>query len=134
MFALTRVLELVTMVIAVLSVVNTLMTAILDRMREIGVLRAIGMVRGQLARMVVVESTALAVVAAVVGLAVGTVNGWLILHVVQAQDNGWDLPMALPWSSLATYALAVVAVGCLAALYPARMAGRVEVKEALGYE
>jgi putative ABC transport system permease protein len=133
-FELTRVLELVTMAIAILSVVNTLLTSILDRMREIGVLRAIGMLRGQLARMVVIESTALAVVAALVGLGVGAVNGWLILHVVQAQEAGWDMPMAFPWASAAVYAVVVVAVGGLAAVYPARVAGRLQVKEALGYE
>jgi putative ABC transport system permease protein len=73
-FSVTRALELVTVFISLLSVVNTLLTAILDRMREIGVLRAIGMLRRQLSRMIVVESLCLSIVGAFVGLGVGILN------------------------------------------------------------
>lgn len=133
-FSITRALEFVTIFISLLSVVNTLLTTILDRMREIGVLRAIGMVRGQLARMIVIESTVLALIGAAVGIAVGTVNGILILTVVEAQDTGWEVPLRFPWANASLYALVLVAVGVAAALYPSRVAGRVQVVDALGYE
>ncbi len=133
-FSITRALEFVTIFISLLSVVNTLLTTILDRMREIGVLRAIGMVRGQLARMIVIESTVLALIGAVVGILVGTVNGILILTVVTAQDTGWEVPLQFPWLNAVVYAGVLVIVGIAAALYPSRVAGRVQVVDALGYE
>jgi putative ABC transport system permease protein len=133
-FSITRALEFVTIFISLLSVVNTLLTTILDRMREIGVLRAIGMLRGQLARMIVIESTVLALIGAAVGIAVGTVNGILILTVVEAQDTGWEVPLRFPGANAAFYAAVLVLVGIAAALYPSRVAGRVQVVDALGYE
>lgn len=133
-FSITRALEFVTIFISLLSVVNTLLTTILDRMREIGVLRAIGMLRGQLARMIVIESTVLALIGATVGILVGTVNGILILTVVERQDTGWEVPLQFPWLNAGVYAAVLVAVGMAAALYPSRVAGRVQVVDALGYE
>jgi putative ABC transport system permease protein len=133
-FSVTRALELVTVFISLLSVVNTLLTAILDRMREIGVLRAIGMVRRQLSRMIVVESLCLSIVGAFVGLGVGILNGWLILNAVNRQDTGWDVATQVPWETTGIYLVALIVVGAAAALYPARVAGRVPVVDALGYE
>lgn len=133
-FRVTRALELVTIAISLLSVVNTLLTAVLDRMREIGVLRAIGLLRRQLSRMIVVESLCLSLVGATVGLGVGVVNGWLVLNAVNRQDTGWDVATKVPWETTGIYLAALVVVGALAALYPARVAGRVAVVDALGYE
>lgn len=133
-FSVTRALELVTVFISLLSVVNTLLTAILDRMREIGVLRAIGMLRRQLSRMIVVESLCLSIVGAFVGLGVGILNGWLILNAVNRQDTGWEVATKVPWETTGIYLLALIVVGAAAALYPARVAGRVPVVDALGYE
>ncbi len=133
-FQITRALELVTLMIAVLSVITTLLTTILDRMREIGMLRAIGMLRSQVARMVIIESVLLAVVGALVGLATGILNGFLTLEVVNARFLGRQVPVVLPWLTIAAYAAGVVVVGGLAAMWPARTASRVPVVTALGYE
>ena len=122
------------MLIAVLSVITTLLTMVLDRMREIGVLRAIGMRRRQVARMIVIESLLLAVVGALVGLATGIVNGMLTLEVVNARFLGWQVPAVLPWWTIASYAIALVVIGGFAALWPARLAARVAVVSALEYE
>lgn len=134
LFSVMRVLELVTVVISLLSVVNTLLTAILDRMREIGVLRAIGMLRRQLSRMILVESLCLALVGAALGLCVGVINGYVMLDVINKQETGWNVPVQVAPGLLAIYSLAVVVVGVLAAVYPARVAGRIPVVDALGYE
>lgn len=134
LFSVMHALELVTIAIALLSVVNTLLTSILDRVREIGVLRAIGMVRGQLLRMILVEALLLGVVGAVIGCCVGAVNGYLMLEVISKQDTGWQLPMAVDWQAVATYCAALVAVAVVAAIYPARLAGQLPVVDALGYE
>ena len=134
LFSITRALELVTIFISLLSVVNTLLTAILDRMREIGVLRAVGMKRNQLVRVILTESLMLALIGAAIGIVVGTVNGLIILKVVNAQDTGWDVPLNFPVHLALLYASALVVVGVLAAIYPARVAARVPVVDALNYE
>ncbi len=134
LFSITRALELVTIFISLLSVVNTLLTAILDRMREIGVLRAVGMKRNQLVRVILTESLILALIGAAIGIVVGTVNGLIILKVVNAQDTGWDVPLNFPVHLALLYASALVVVGVLAAIYPARVAARVPVVDALNYE
>ena len=133
-FSITRALELVTIVISLISVVNTLLTSILDRMREIGVLRAVGMLRGQLVRVILTESVLLALVGAAIGVAVGTVNGFIILKVVNAQDTGWEVPLYFPWLAATLYASALIVVGSLMAIYPAKVAAKVAVVDALGYE
>jgi putative ABC transport system permease protein len=134
LFSVTGALEFVTVIISLLSVVNTLLTAILDRMREIGVLRAIGMLRRQLAKVILVESLCLAVVGAALGIAVGCVNGYLVITVVNTQDTGWQVPPLYPVATMLGYAALLVAVGVLAAVYPAQVAGKVKVVDALGYE
>ena len=133
-FAITKALEMVTIFISLLSVVNTLLTAVLDRMREIGVLRAIGLLRGQLTRLIVLESAMLSFAGASIGILVGTINGLIILKVVNEQDTGWQVPLHIPVGVTAAYALVLLAVGVIAAIYPARVAGRVRVIDALGYE
>ena len=134
LFDVMRALELVTVVISLLSVVNTLLTAVLDRVREIGVLRAIGMVRRQLMRMILIESLGLSLVAAAVGLVAGLVNGTIMLRVVNQQRTGWNVPVQVPMDQVALYCTVLVVVGVLAAVYPARVAGKLRVVEALGYE
>ncbi|MSP92105.1 MAG: FtsX-like permease family protein [Myxococcales bacterium] len=134
LFSVTRALEGVTLLISLLSVVNTLLTALLDRMREIGVLRAIGLLRGQLAKVILIESLCLALVGCALGVVVGIVNGWYIVTVVNRQDTGWVVPMQVPGGTVALYALALVVIGVVAAAYPARVAGRLKVVDALGYE
>ena len=134
LFSVMRALQAVTVVISLLSVVNTLLTSILDRVREIGVLRAIGMVRGQLLRMILVESLLLGVVGAAMGSVVGAINGYVMLDVVSRQDTGWQVPVVLDPLAILGFCVALVAVAVLAGVYPARVAGRLQVVEALGYE
>lgn len=134
LFSVMRALQFVTVVIALLSVVNTLLTSILDRVREIGVLRAIGMLRGQLLRMILVESLLLGVVGAAMGSVVGAINGYVMLDVVSRQDTGWQVPVTLDPLSLTAFCLTLIAVAVLAGVYPARVAGRLQVVDALGYE
>ena len=103
-------------------------------MREIGVLRAVGMKRDQLVRVILTESLILALIGATIGIVVGTINGLIILKVVNAQDTGWVVPMHFPVHLAAIYASALVVVGVLAAIYPAKVAARVPVVDALNYE
>jgi putative ABC transport system permease protein len=118
-------------VIAVLGIVNTLALSVIERTREIGLLRAVGLGRVQLAGTVMVESVLTAVFGTVVGLAVG-VGLASALPTVYA-DQGLS-ELVIPWGSLGGMLALAVVVGVLAALWPAARAARMRVLDAVSYE
>jgi len=119
------------LVIAVLGVVNTLGLSIIERTREIGLLRAIGVDRRQMRRMVSLESVAIAVLGALMGIGMGLVFG--IALMASLRDEGLEVTR-IPWLSLVVYLLAAVVIGLLAARLPARRAARLDVLKAIGTE
>ncbi|MBV9832532.1 MAG: ABC transporter permease, partial [Marmoricola sp.] len=119
------------LVIAVLGVVNTLGLSIIERTREIGLLRAIGVDRPQLRRMVSLESVAIALLGAVLGIAMGLVFG--ISLMASLRDQGLEVTR-IPWGSLVAYLVVAVLIGLLAARLPARRAARLDVLRAIGTE
>ena len=119
------------LVIAVLGVVNTLGLSIIERTREVGLLRAIGIDRRQMRRMVSLEAVAIAVLGALMGIAMGLVFG--IALMASLRDEGLEVTR-IPWLSLGVYLLASIAIGLLAALIPARRAARLDVLRAIGTE
>ena len=119
------------LVIAVLGVVNTLGLSVIERTREIGLLRAIGVDRRQIRRMVSLESVAIAVLGALMGVGMGLVFG--IALMASLRDEGLEVT-EIPWGSLGLYLLASVGIGLLAALLPARRAARLDVLSAIGTE
>lgn len=118
-------------VIAVLGIVNTLALSVVERTREIGLLRAVGLGRLQLAGTVTVESVLTAATGTLVGLAVG-VGLASALPTVYA-DQGLS-QLAVPWASLAAMVGLAVLVGVLAALWPGVRAARLKVLDAVSYE
>lgn len=118
-------------VIAVLGVVNTLALSVVERTREIGLLRAIGLGRRQLRRMIRLESVVIAVFGAVLGLALGLVWG-VAAHQVLALE-GLDV-LAVPWSTIVAVVIGSVLVGLAAALLPALRASRMNVLAAIAHE
>ncbi|MEO5654182.1 MAG: FtsX-like permease family protein [Marmoricola sp.] len=119
------------LVIAVLGVVNTLGLSIIERTREVGLLRAIGLDRRQMRRMVALESVAIAVLGALMGIGMGLVFG--IALMASVRDEGLEVTR-IPWGSLGGYLIVSVVIGLLAALLPARRAGRLNVLEAIATE
>ena len=119
------------LVIAVLGVVNTLGLSIIERTREVGLLRAIGLDRRQMRRMVALESVAIAVLGALMGIGMGLLFG--IALMASVRDEGLEVTR-IPWASLGGYLLVSVVIGMLAALLPARRAGRLDVLEAIATE
>jgi len=117
--------------IAVLGIVNTLALSVLERTRELGLLRAIGLGRAQTMRMVTVEAVVISVFGALLGLAVGAGLGAAAVRALR--DEGIT-DLALPWSQMATYLVLAAIVGVVAALLPAIRAARVNVLEAIAYE
>ncbi len=115
-------------VIGVLGIVNTMALSILERTRELGLLRAIGMRRAHLVHMVVAESVVMAVFGGLLGLAFGGLAGAAVVSVAGLAE------LAVPWTSLAVFLGLSVVAGLLAALAPAARAAKVDVLSAIAYE
>ncbi len=118
-------------VIAVLGIVNTLALSVIERTREIGLLRAVGLTRPQLRRMVRLESVAIAILGAVLGIGAGLLFG-IALQRSFADDGITDL--AIPIGSLTVFVVVSAVVGVLAAVLPARRAAKLDVLTAIGGE
>ncbi len=122
------VLLLLSIVIAVLGIVNTLALAVIERTRELGLLRAVGLARGQTRRMITVEAVIVSVFGALLGIAVGTVFG-ITLQRALADDGITEL--RFPVARLALYVVIAGVAGVVAALLPARRAARLDVLAAV---
>ncbi|KMS78648.1 membrane protein [Streptomyces leeuwenhoekii] len=118
-------------VIAVLGVVNTLALSVVERTREIGLLRAIGLSRRGLRRMIRLESVVIAVFGAVLGLALGLVWGVCTQRVLALEGM---TVLAVPWDTVVAVVLGSVAVGIVAALLPASRASHMNVLAAIAHE
>ncbi len=115
-------------IVSLFGIVNTLVLTVFERTREIGMLRAIGMTRRQVRRMIRHESVITAAIGGVLGIVLGIVLGALLVARVDF------IVFALPVGSLIVFAIATIIVGILAAIFPARRAARLNVLEALQYE
>ncbi|MDX3526592.1 ABC transporter permease [Streptomyces sp. ID05-39B] len=118
-------------VIAVLGVVNTLALSVVERTREIGLLRAIGLSRRQLRRMIRLESVVIAVFGAVLGVALGLVWGVCTQQVLALQGMK---ALAIPWTTIVAVVVGSAVVGVVAALLPALRASRMNVLAAIAHE
>ena len=118
-------------IIAVLGIVNTLGLSVMERTREIGLLRAVGLSRAQLRRMIRLESIAIALLGALLGIVLGVVSGVAIQRSL-VEDGITEL--AIPWVSLGVFVLLAGVVGVLAAVMPAWRASRMDVLEAIATE
>ncbi|MFE8961862.1 ABC transporter permease [Streptomyces iakyrus] len=118
-------------IIAVLGVVNTLALSVVERTREIGLLRAIGLARRQLRRMIRLESVVIAVFGAVLGLVLGLVWGVCTQQVLALQGM---TALAIPWLTIVLVVVGSAVVGVVAALLPALRASRMNVLAAIAHE
>ena len=118
------------MIVAALGIVNTLTMGVVERIREIGVLRAIGMTRRQVMRMVVVEATILGVVGVVLGSIAGLAAGALLIQL----GGGLGPRGGIPWLPIGIATILGLVLPALAAMYPARVAARISIVESLRYD
>ncbi len=121
-FAITWALEAVALIVAMLGAANSLLALVLDRRREIGLLRYLGASPAQIRGMILTEAGFLGLLAAILGLALGFALSLLLIFVVNRQSFGWTIQFHPPGALLAAALAAVWLVTLLAALYPARVA------------
>ena len=117
-------------IVSLFGMVNTLVLSVFERTRELGMLRAVGMTRRQVRRMIRHES----VITGLIGAALGLPLGLFLAALVTKALSDQGLSFSLPISSLVTFTVVAVIAGLLAAVAPARRASRIDVLAALQYE
>jgi putative ABC transport system permease protein len=117
-------------IVSVFGIINTLVLTVYERTRELGMLRAIGMTRRQVRRMIRHES----IVTSLIGAALGIGIGFVLAALVTTELSSQGFVFAVPYVNIVLFVLAAIVVGILAAVLPARRASRLNVLEALQYE
>ena len=133
-FVVNYAVEIVAVVVAIFSVINTLLASVLDRTREIGVLRAIGATQAQVRRSVVAEAGWMGFFGGVLGLFAGSVMAYHHVVYNTKQLTGWTFQFYYPYDVALLSIVASVALCVLAGLAPARQAGALPIVSAIGYE
>ncbi len=118
-------------VIAALGIVNTLVLSVVERTREVRLLRAIGTSRRQIRRMIRIESVVISVFGALLGLGVGLIFGVTLQRVLA--DDGIEL-LVIPGAQLVLFVVAAAVIGVLAAVWPSFKASRLNVLRAIATE
>jgi putative ABC transport system permease protein len=126
--------QLVVMVVAALGVVMALLISVLQRRRELGLLRAIGATRSQVLRCVVAEASLMGLIGTLIGLTVGIPLEWYALRVVILEETGYSFPVYVPWTASLLIAAASLLTARLAGLGPALYAVRQRIPEAIAVE
>ncbi|GHD95769.1 ABC transporter permease [Streptomyces naganishii] len=119
-------------IVAVLGVINTLAMSVFERSQEIGMLRAIGLDRRGIKRMVRLESLVISLFGGVLGIGLGVFFGWAAGELLGTRMATYEL--VLPWARMAVFLLLAAAVGVLAALWPVRRAARLNMLQAIKSE
>jgi len=118
--------------VSLFGVINTLSMSVIERTREIGVLRALGSTRWQIRRTITDESLVIALIGAAMGIVIGAGLGWALLKGLSFGIPG--VAYTPPVGTMIGVALAAVVLGLIAAILPARRAARLDVVQALSYE
>jgi putative ABC transport system permease protein len=117
-------------IVSLFGMVNTLILSVFERTRELGMLRAVGMTRRQVRRMVRQESVITALIGAAVGLPLGMFLAALVSNALADEGIGFQVP----WVQLVAFTIVALIAGVLAAIVPARRAAKLNVLRALQYE
>jgi len=133
-FAYAQAPELITLIVAIMGVIGTMLAAVIDRIREIGMLRAIGATRWQVTGSMIIEAGFLGFAAAFCGIIAGVPQGLIFMRVIGMAANGWHLPYTFPFETALRVSSFVIVAAALAGFLPGRRAAGMDVKEALSYE
>lgn len=133
MFRLFDVLAWIAMIVAALGVVNTMTMSVLERIQEIGMLRALGMTRLQVSKMIMAEALLLGLIGAAFGLTFGYFLSRVLIMAVNGL-NGYDLAFRMPPDAILGCLLIGLGVSQVAAIWPARRAVGVHIIETIHFE
>jgi putative ABC transport system permease protein len=133
-FAMMQMQMIVAIFTAALGIVNALIISTAERKRELGVIRAIGGLRGQLRKMILLEAVVIAVIGIVTGAIAGAFNTYFLTRTASVMIGGYTIPFVFPATIVLIASPIVLAIALLAAWWPARRAVNLKVIEAIGYE
>jgi len=133
-FTLTYVLEAIAVIIAMLGIINTLVTSVVERRHELATLQALGSSRGQITALILWEAWYLGLLGTAMGLVGGVALAWILIRVINRQSFGWTIQISWPFGLMAEVAALALMVSLLAGLWPARWAAKQPLVEGLRYE
>lgn len=133
-FAITYAMEAIAVMIAVMGVAGALLALVIDRRRELGLLRFLGAAKSQVRKMILVEAGLIGLISTIAGIALGYALSLILIYVVNKQSFGWTIRFHWPVAVLVSALGLVYAATVLAGLYPARMAVGLDPIEAVHEE
>jgi putative ABC transport system permease protein len=133
-FAITYALEAVAVIVAVMGIAGALLALVIDRRRELGLLRFLGAATGQVRKLILVEAGLLGLLANLAGLALGFALSLILIYVINKQSFGWTIRFHWPVQILLGALTVVYAATVLAGLYPAQVAVRLNPLEVVHEE
>ena len=133
-FRITGVLRGIAVCVAIIGIFLTLTTLVVEREREIGVLRAVGASTGQVQGLILVESALIGLLASVLGMVAGLALSLVLTFVINKAFFGWTIQLAFPWASVLVTPVWIVFAALVAGWFPSRQAARVPIAAAIRSE
>ena len=121
-------------VVAALGVVMALLISVLQRRRELGLLRAVGATQGQVLYTVLAEATFMGILGTLLGVLAGVPLEWYLLRVVIYEESGYLFPVTIPWTEALVLSTIAIGTATVAGFFPAIHAIRLRIAEAIAYE
>jgi putative ABC transport system permease protein len=133
-FVITYALLAVAIIVAILGIVNTLTALILERTRELALLRVMGMTIAEVRRMILLESSILALTSTAIGIAMGYVLSWILIYVINKQSFGWTIEFHAPVRTIVISCAITTLAAVVAGVIPSRLAARIDLAAAVKTE
>ncbi|MDZ7265918.1 MAG: ABC transporter permease [candidate division KSB1 bacterium] len=133
-FAITQVMQILAGIVAVIGIISAVMSLLVERTRELGILRAVGMTLAQLRRMILLESGLMGVFAGLIALPTGTALALVLIYVINLRTFGWAIPFRLEAAAYLQTFLLASGAALLAAFYPMQRLKRLPIASAIREE
>ncbi|MFN2500456.1 MAG: FtsX-like permease family protein [Pyrinomonadaceae bacterium] len=133
-FMLMYIQMVVAVLVAAIGLVNTMMISVAERRRELGIFRAIGGLRRQVVKLVLLEAITISLIGFAAGVIAGALNTYFLINTAAKIVAGFTLPFTFPYQVMAAAIPLVIIISMISAWLPARIAARLSVVDAIGYE
>ena len=133
-FAYTKAIEFIALIVGLLGLLNTMLISVIERTREIGVLRAVGSVKGQISKMIILEAILQGFLGGFVAIILGSYIGWLYIKYNLVESSGWIIDFHLAFSAIIYTMLTGILVSIIAGYFPSKKASSLVITEALDYK